>query len=327
MKLSIIIPIYFNEDNLESLYKDIKEKVIDVIDHEYEIIMVDDGSDDNSYAAMRELALIDSNIKTYHLSRNFGSHAAILCGLEKCTGDCAVIKAADLQEPTELILQMVDNWKQGNNVVLALRQAREEGKGQTGFANLYYWLVQKTSLPNMPGGGFDVYLLDRKVINVLLSLDEKNSALTCQILWSGFRTGYVYYVRKSRDIGKSRWTLKKKTKLLLDTLFSFSSLPIKLVITIGFLSSIGALVWAILVLIFKLIGLIEVSGWTTLFIFNLLSFGIIMVTLGILGEYLWRTFDASRNRPPYIVEDEDGDKSNVCHQRDIKNDTNNEREN
>ncbi len=325
MKLSVIIPIYFNADNLEPLYKDIKEKIIDTIvnKYEYEIIMVDDGSKDNSFAVMQELALIDPNIKIYHLSRNFGSHAAILCGLEKCTGDCAIIKAADLQEPTELILQMVDSWRLGNNVVLALREGREEGKGQTAFANLYYWLVQKTSLPTMPSGGFDVYLLDRKVINVLLSLDETNSALTGQILWSGFRTGYVHYVRKARDVGTSRWTMKKKIKLVSDTLFSFSSLPIKLVTTIGFVSFIGALIWAIFVLIFKLMRRIEVSGWTTLFIFNLLSFGIIMVTLGILGEYLWRTFDASRNRPPYIVEDEDGDKANRNHQRDIINDMKN----
>lgn len=310
MKISIVIPVYFNEGNLDPLYQDIKEKVIDKIDYEYEIIMVDDGSQDQSYSKMQALASIDSNIKIYHLSRNFGSHAAILCGLDKCTGDCAIIKAADLQEPTELILQMVDSWKQGNNVVLALREAREEGKGQTTFANLYYWLVQKAALPDMPGGGFDVYLLDRKVINVLSSLDERNSALTGQILWSGFRTEYVSYVRKAREIGSSRWTLKKKIRLVSDTLFSFSTLPIKLVTVIGTVSFLGALIWAFLELIFKLMGLVEVSGWTTLFIFNLLSFGIIMVTLGILGGYLWRTFDASRNRPPYIVEDEDREKSN-----------------
>lgn len=304
MKVSIVIPVYYNEDNLIPLYEDIRKKIIDVIDYDYEIVMVNDGSKDGSYDVMKQLAEKDDNIKIVSLSRNFGSHAAILCGLEKCTGDCAVVKAADLQEPTELILQMVDRWKQGNNVVLAVREGREESKKQTAFANLYYWMVRKTALPTMPKGGFDVYLLDRKVIEVLLALDERNSALTGQILWSGFKTDIVYYTRLAREIGTSKWTLKKKIRLVMDTLFSFSTVPVAIVESIGVISFIGSLIWAIVVLICKLCGAITVSGWTMLFIFNLFSFGVIMLTLGILGEYLWRAFDASRNRPPYIVEEE-----------------------
>jgi len=304
MKVSVIIPVYYNEDNLRPLYEDIKEKFIDVIDFEYELVLVNDGSQDGSYEVMKELAEKDGHIKIISLSRNFGSHAAVLCGLAKCTGDCAVIKAADLQEPSELILEMVDRWKKGFNVVLAVREGREESRRQTAFANLYYALVRKAALPGMPKGGFDVYLLDRKVINVLMVLDEKNSALTGQILWSGFKTDKIYYIRRAREIGTSRWTLKKKIRLVSDTLFSFSTLPIKAVTIIGICSFAGSLIWALLVLTFKLMDLIEVSGWTTLFIFNLASFGIIMLTLGILGGYLWRTFDASRNRPPYIIEDE-----------------------
>lgn len=304
MKLSIVIPVYYNEDNLLSLYADIKKKVIDVIDYEYEIVMVNDGSLDNSYQIMEELAKADAHIRIISLSRNFGSHAAILCGLSYCTGDCAVVKAADLQEPTELILEMVNSWKQGNNVVLAVRQDRKESLGQKLFANMYYWLVRKTALPQMPKGGFDVYLLDRKVINVLENLDEKNSALTGQILWSGFKTDTIYYTRLARKIGTSKWTFRKKIRLVMDTLFSFSTLPISLVLGVGVCSFAGAIVWAVIVLICKLTGGIPVSGWTTLFIFNLASFGIIMLTLGVLGEYLWRTFDASRNRPPYIIEEE-----------------------
>lgn len=304
MKVSIVIPVYYNEDNLRPLYADIKEKIIDKIDYDYEIVMVNDGSKDRSYEVMQELADQDPNIKIVSLSRNFGSHAAILCGLEKCTGDCAVVKAADLQEPTELILKMVESWKKGNNVVLAVRQDREESFGTKLFANTYYWMVRKAALSNMPKGGFDVYLLDQKVIRVLLSLDERNSALTGQILWSGFKTEEIPYVRLEREIGTSKWTLKKKVRLVADTLFSFSTLPITLVTMIGTLSCIGAVIWGIVVLVCKIMGMIQVSGWTTLFIFNLCSFGIIMVTLGILGGYLWRTFDASRNRPTYIVEDE-----------------------
>lgn len=304
MKISIIIPVYYNEDNLRLLYDDIKKKIYIHTEYNWEIIFVNDGSLDNSYSILKELAVEDNRVKAYSLSRNFGSHAAILCGLTKCTGDCAVIKAADLQEPTEMIIDMIESWKRGNNVVLAVRQKRNESKHQIMFASLYYWLVRKTALPNMPKGGFDVYLLDRKVISVLMQLDEKNSALTGQILWSGFRTDKIYYTRLAREIGKSKWTLKKKIRLVSDTLFSFSTLPITIVSLVGTVSCLGALIWAILVFIFKILGLIKVSGWTTLFMFNLFSFGIIMLTLGILGGYLWRSFDASRNRPPYIIEEE-----------------------
>lgn len=303
MKLSIVIPVYYNHDNLIPLYEDIRKKIIDVIDYDYEIVFVDDGSEDNSFDMICELQNKDKNIKSYRLSRNFGSHAAMLCGLSHCTGDCAVVKAADLQEPTELILEMVEKWKKGANVVLAVRDGRDEGRKQIFFANMYYWLVRKTMLKNMPEQGFDVYLIDRKVINVLESLDERNSALTGQILWSGFRTEEVYYRRLAREIGESRWTLKKKVRLVADTFFSFSILPIKVVTVVGFSSLIGAVIWAIIEVILKLTGNIQVSGWTALFIFNLLSFGITMFAIGILGEYIWRIFDASRNRPTYIIEE------------------------
>ena len=305
MKISIVIPVYYNQDNLRPLYADMSEKLLNRDEYEWEIVMVNDGSKDESYTVMKELAEKDKRIEVYSLSRNFGSHAAILCGLSKCTGECAVVKAADLQEPTEMVLEMAESWRKGNNVVLAVRKDRQEGKGQTLFANLYYWLVRKAALPDMPRGGFDVYLLDRKVIHVLMQLDEKNSALTGQILWSGFKTEKIYYTRLQREIGESRWTLRKKIRLVTDTLFSFSTLPITIVSVIGTLSCFGAAAWALLVFAFKMFGLIDVSGWTTLFIFNLLSFGIIMLTLGILGGYLWRAFDASRNRPPYIIEEEE----------------------
>ena len=311
MKVSIVIPVYYNEDNLIPLYEDLKAKFISKIDYDYEIVMVNDGSKDKSYEVMKTLAERDSNVKIISLSRNFGSHAACLCGLSHSSGDCAIIKAADLQEPTEILLEMIESWKAGNNVVLACREGREESKAQTGFANLYYWLVRKTSLPTMPEQGFDVYLLDKKVINVLDQLDEKNSAITGQILWSGFKTGTVYYTRKAREIGTSKWTLKKKIRLVADTLFSFSTVPIRLLEIVGFLSVLIGFVWAIVVIVSKLAGNIPVSGFTTLLLFNIISFGIVMMSMGILGEYLWRTFDASRNRPPYIIEDSNEGKDEM----------------
>ena len=187
-KLSIIIPVYYNEANLSLLYEDIREKIIKPALFDYEIVMVDDGSGDNSWVEMEKIAALDKNVKIYHLSRNFGSHAAILCGLEHCTGDCAVVKAADLQEPTEIIPEMFTLWKEGYNVVLAIRKDREESGSQKFFANFYYWLVRTFALKQMPKNGFDIYLIDRKVINVLKLMDEKDSALTGQILWSGFKT-------------------------------------------------------------------------------------------------------------------------------------------
>jgi dolichol-phosphate mannosyltransferase len=303
MKVSIIIPIYYNEENLIPLYEDLKEKLYSCNEYEFELVLVNDGSKDQSFQVMKEIAAQDNRVKIYSLSRNFGSHAAVLCGLSKCTGDCAVIKAADLQEPTELVLEMVSKWREGYNVVLAERRSRDEEKSKIFFANLYYSIVRQFALPNMPKNGFDVYLIDRKVINVLTSLEENNSALTGQILWSGFKTATVEYDRLAREIGTSKWTLKKKVGLVSNTLFSFSRVPIHVVSGIGFLSFFGAIIWAIVEVIAKCMGVIEISGFTTLFIFQLLSFGITMSTLGILGSYLWRTFDASRRRPTFIIED------------------------
>ena len=309
-KLSIVIPVYYNAENLPPLYDDLKEKILDRAEFEVELLLVDDGSGDNSYAVMQDLARRDSRIRLFKLSRNFGSDAAVLCGLNNATGDCAVVKAADLQEPTEMILDMYKSWQSDNNVVLAVREGREESKAQEFFADAYYAMTRKFALPNMPKKGFDVFLADRKVIEVLRRMDEPNSALNGQLLWSGFKTGVVTYVRRERKIGKSRWTLKKKIRLVADTLFSFSTLPISIVTGLGAVSVVISLLWALDALVSKLTGRINVTGWTMMFIFQLLSFGVIMLTLGLLGAYLWRTFDASRRRPPYLIEIADGQKEN-----------------
>ena len=306
-KLSIVIPVYYNAANLPPLYADVCEKLANA-PFEYELVLVDDGSGDDSYRVMQALAEKDARVRIFKLSRNFGSDAATLCGLNHATGDCAVVKAADLQEPTEMILDMYQSWLSGNNVVLAVREGREESRSQEFFADAYYALTRRFALPNMPKKGFDVYLVDRKVIEVLRQLDEPNSALTGQILWSGFRTGVVTYVRRERKVGKSRWTLKKKVRLVADTLFSFSTVPITIITALGALSVVGSLIWALDALVSKLTGRIDVTGWTMMFIFNLLSFGVTMLTLGLLGAYLWRTFDASRRRPPYLEEISDGQR-------------------
>jgi len=301
-KLSIIIPVYYNENNLLPLYSNLKEVLLSKIQLDYEIVMVDDGSRDRSYDVICNLAKLDSHIKPVKLSRNFGSHSAILAGLSICTGDCAVMKAADLQEPSEMIFDMLEEHDKGYNVVLAVRADREESLSQKAFASIYYSMVRRLALPNMPKGGFDCFLIDRQVIDVIVKMYEKNTSLMGQIIWSGYATSTVSYVRKKREIGKSRWTLKKKLKLVSDSLYGFSYFPIKFITGIGSISFIGSLIWLVVILIFRLMGKIEVPGYTTLSIIMLFSFGVIMLSIGVIGEYIWRLFDAARNRPPFIIE-------------------------
>ncbi len=300
-KISIIIPVYYNADTLMLLYEDMKEKILGTLG-DYEIVMVDDGSGDDSWDVMNKIRDIDENVKLVRLSRNFGEHAAILAGLSNCTGDCAVTKQADLQEDSELIVRMYDKWKEGNKVVLAVRQERDEPAVKKFFANLYYSIVRKTIDSKMPKGGFDCYLLDRQAIEVLMRLDEKNSSLSLQVLWIGFKSDNVYFHRKDREVGESRWTFSKKFKLVVDSMMSFSYFPIKFMSGVGFAMACLAFIWIIEVVIeFFAIGT-PVRGWSTLMILVLFSAGLILFMLGVLGEYLWRTLDATRNRPVYIVD-------------------------
>lgn len=300
-RISIVIPVYYNADTLMLLYEDMKEKILGTIG-DYEIVMVDDGSGDDSWDVMNKIRDMDENVKLVKLSRNFGEHAAILAGLSNCTGDCAVTKQADLQEDSELIVRMYDKWKEGNKVVLAVRQERDEPALKKFFANMYYALVRKTIDPNMPKGGCDCYLLDRQAIEVLMKLDERNSSLTLQVLWIGFKSDNVYFHRKDREVGESRWTLSKKIKLVVDSMMSFSYFPIKFMSSVGFVMAALAFLWIIEVIIeFFVVGT-PVRGWSTLMILVLFSAGMILIMLGILGEYLWRTLDATRNRPVFIVD-------------------------
>ena len=304
-KLSIIVPVYWNSDTLMLLYQDMKEKILHKLE-EYEIVFVDDGSGDNSWEIMNQIREMDENVRLVKLSRNFGEHAAILAGLSVCTGDCAVTKQADLQEDSELILQLYEKWKEGNKVVLAVRAERDEGAVKKFFANLYYTLMRKLVVKDMPKGGFDCYLLDRQVIEVLLMLDEKNSALTLQVLWVGFKSDRVYFHRKNREIGKSRWTLSKKVKLVVDSMMSFSYFPVRFMSFLGSAYAIAAVVWGIVLVAQKVSGVEDMPGWTSLMVLMLFSFGVIMVMLGLLGEYIWRALDASRNRPPFLIDETKG---------------------
>lgn len=301
-KLSIIVPVYYNEASLERLYDSFKKDIIPYID-DYEIIMIDDGSGDGSWEKMKELSKEDENIKIARLSRNFGSHAAVMAGFSMATGDCVVSKAADLQEPGELVVRMYDSWKKGYKVVLGVRKARQEKKIKQFTANLYYWIVRKFALSNMPEKGFDICLMDKSVLDVLKLMDEKNSAITLQVLWTGFKCDMVEYTRLARKEGSSKWTLKKKIKLSIDSLVGFSYVPIRFMTGMGFAFFSISLIWAIYLIICKLIGKIQVIGWSSMMVIILFSSGLIMLTLGLLGEYIWRIFDASRNRPLFIFDE------------------------
>lgn len=284
------------------LYQDMQAKILDKLG-EYELVFVDDGSGDNSWKIMNEIKALDKNVRLVKLSRNFGEHAALLAGLSVCTGDCAVTKQADLQEDSTLILEMYESWKKGNKVVLAVRRTRDESAVKVFFANLYYAMVRKFVNKNMPVGGCDCYLIDRKVIEVLQRLDEKNSSLTLQVMWAGFQTDMIYFDRKDREKGKSRWTFAKKFKLVLDSMMSFSYFPIRMMSWIGVIFDIFAMILLISVLVEYFVKGVPIIGWSSLMCVVLLSSGLILSMLGVLGEYLWRTLDASRTRPPYIIDE------------------------
>lgn len=301
-RISIIVPVYYNADTLMLLYRDMQEKILQKLG-DYEIVFVDDGSGDDSWRILNEIRELDENVQCLRLSRNFGEHAAILAGLSACTGDLAVTKQADLQEDSELILQMYDSWKKGNKVVIAVREERDDPVLKKFFANLYYGIVRKTIDKNMPRGGFDCYLLDRQVIEVLLSLDEKNSALTLQVLWVGFRPALIYFHRREREVGESRWTFAKKFKLVLDSMMSFSYFPIRFMSLIGFICAIISFFWIIAVILERVLIGTPIEGWASLMCLVLFSTGLILLMLGILGEYLWRTLDESRNRPPFLIDE------------------------
>lgn len=301
-KLSVIVPVYYNSDTLEALYDELKSKVFTQIT-DYEIVFVDDGSGDNSWEVINAIKEKDINVVAVKLSRNFGEHAAILAGLSVCSGDCAVTKQADLQEDASIILEMYESYLKGNKVVLAARADRKDSFSVKLFAGIYYRLIRKFVSPNMPAGGCDCYLLDRQAIDTILKLDEKNSSLTLQVLWIGFPTDVIYFHRKERESGKGRWTFAKKFKLMMDSFISFSYVPIRLMWIVGILFFVFAVVLAVSVFIEYFTVGTPIAGWSSLMCVVLCGSGLILWMIGLLGEYVWRSFDAARKRPPFIIDE------------------------
>lgn len=305
-KLSVIIPVYYNEKNIPALYTELEDKLLSRKDIEVEVVCVDDGSKDESYRELLHLREKDSRFKIVKLSRNYGSHIAILAGFAHATGDCMTMIAADLQEPLEIIDRMYEKWQKGSKLVIAVRKDRQESRMQKFFSNSYYRLMQKYALPTMPAGGFDCFLIDASLRDLLVQMNEKNSSIVGQVLWMGFEPEKVYYVRKKREIGESKWTLSKKVKLFVDSFMAFSYVPIRVISTVGILFAIVGFFFAVLLLLNKMVFGVPVQGWTTMMITLLILSGIQMMTLGLIGEYLWRAFDESRKRPLYIVDEKHG---------------------
>lgn len=302
--ISIVIPVYYNERSLELLAQRLDELSKTIPQHDFEFIYVDDGSGDQSYAVMTKIAAQDPRIRLVKLIRNFGSNIAILAGLSHARGDCAGFIAADLQDPPEALCEMIHAWECGKQVVFAIRKDRYGDPFFTRItANIFNWLFDRLVFHGISTNGIGFFLIDRQVVDLVIQCQERNSHLIGLILWTGFPYATVDYERAERKHGKSRWTLTRKVKYFIDTFAAFSYLPLRLASIFGFaFSGLGGL-YAILVIFLRLLGLMPiVQGWTALIVVLLVVSGVQLMILGIIGEYLWRNFDATRKRPLYIVE-------------------------
>jgi len=302
-KFSIIVPIYFNELNIPHTIPRLKNLQNLLPQYELEFIFVDDGSKDNSLQLLLDARKEDKRIKVIKLSRNFGSMAAIQSGLHFATGHCIGIISADLQDPPELFADMIKSWEKGNKVVLATRSDREDSFTQKMFSNSYYYLMRKFALKGYPMGGFDFVLIDRQVAQELIDINEKNTNIMSLIYWLGHQQDTFSYVRQQRKFGKSKWTLSKKIKLFIDSFVSFSYAPIRFMSLIGFLTAGLSFIYGIFVIINAILGTVTIQGWTTIVALITFLLGMIMIMLGIIGEYLLRILDESRKRPSFIIDE------------------------
>ena len=299
---SIVIPVYYNENNL-LLTVPVLQKVCKSLSHyDFELVFVDDGSGDRSYDVLKAFQRNDNRIKIIKLARNFGSINAIQAGLKYARGDLVGVISADLQDPPNLFKKMVVQWEKGHKVVLATRQEREDRWIDTVFSNFFYLLVRRFVLENMPKGGADVLLLDKQVVQLISEIDEKNTSIIALIIWLGFKPVQIPYIRKKRKIGKSRWSLAKKIKLLIDTFTAFSYSPIRLISFIGIMIAFASFFYGGFIIYNRIVNNISVEGWSSLIVIVLFLSGFQLISLGVLGEYLWRNFYASKNRPNYIVD-------------------------
>lgn len=302
-KISLVVPMYNEQEVVNESYKKITAVLKELKNYEYEIIIVDDGSKDNTLSIVEEIAQKDEKLKIISFSRNFGHQAAVTAGLKETIGDAVVIIDADMQDPPELIKDMVLLWEEGNDVVYAVRRTR---KGESVFkvltAKMFYKILYGLSDVKIPKDTGDFRLVDRKVVEVINSLPEHNKYLRGLFSWVGFKQKPIKYDREERKAGKTKYPLKKMMKLAYDGIISFSTKPLKLIGIIGMLSvlmSIIVLVYTIFSYLFKWNNL--VPGWASIMVNILFFAGVQLVSIWIMSEYMARIYDESRNRPEYII--------------------------
>lgn len=295
--LSIVTPAHNEAANLEPLYAELCALGSDVGDWEW--VLVDDHSRDATFQVFSRLAAADSRLRGVRLSRNYGSHKAILCGLREAQGEAAAVLAADGQDPVSVLPLLLERWRDGFQVVWA---ARAENAGSPLFSRLYYLLMRRfVGLTEMPVMGADFFLADRRVLDALSRFNEQNVSLFALLCSLGFRHSQVTYTKQARRHGQSGWTLAKKIKLVVDSVVAFTYLPIRYMLAFGSLVGACGFLYALFI-IFNYLHGDPTQGWSSLMVVVLLLGGTQMMMLGVLGEYIWRALDESRARPLYLVE-------------------------
>jgi dolichol-phosphate mannosyltransferase len=302
---SIVVPVYFNEGSLLALEAEIREKVFNQFtEHRGEIIFVDDGSQDNSYAVLEELHKgHPDDVRVVKLSRNFGQANALWCGFNFAPGAVIMI-SADGQDPVDLIPEMLRrHFGEGNEIVIARRESREESLFRRLSSRCAYWLMRHLYSAEMPLGGFDFLLLGNKSKSALLETYQPNTFFQARILDLGFKRAWISYHRRDRLHGISKWTFRKKLTYLLDGVLGHSYLPIRLMSLVGACFALTSFLLAAFFLMNYVVHGHELKGWTPIILSILFVGGVQMVMIGIIGEYLWRVLAQVRQSPPYIVEE------------------------
>ncbi|MDD3534870.1 MAG: glycosyltransferase family 2 protein [Candidatus Cloacimonetes bacterium] len=304
--LTIVVPVYFNAGSVEQLYNSLVNNVVSrnpAID--FRMIFVDDGSKDNSYGVLQNIKENDpERVTLIKFSRNFGQLNAVMAGLKRASSDYVVTMSADIQDPPELINEMLTQVLNNPvDIVIATRKDRDESFYRVYTSRLFYWLMRKLTFDNMPIGGFDYFLMTRRVIDQIMQHPERNSFLQGSVLYTGYPVTFIPYTRSKRVDGKSKWTFSKKIKMLIDGVMSFSYLPIRIMTVVGMIISVFGFIYAISIVFSYFFMRTPFKGWAPIMILILVLSGIQMMMLGIIGEYLWRTLDQVRKRPMYVIDE------------------------
>jgi dolichol-phosphate mannosyltransferase len=299
--LSVVAPVYDERALVEQF---VQRTVAAVADYEFELVLVNDGSTDGTAELLDVIASADPRVRVIHLSRNFGHQAALTAGLEHACGDVVVMLDADLQDPPELIPEMLAQWSNGADVVYAVRKQRE---GETAFklatASWFYRLFDKLAQVDLEPNSGDFRLLDRRALNALLAMTERSRFLRGMTVWVGFTQTAVSYQREARHAGETKYTLRKMLRFSLDAIASFSHLPLQLATYAGILSAGVAFIAIPVVIVLRLTDS-YLPGFSSLTIAILLLGGIQLIALGVIGEYVGRIYDEVKHRPLYIVREE-----------------------